>query len=177
MHTLGPRGYQFIKLFSAAQIAIPHIAPKQHMRPKSEQNLIFLFSPRDYQVPSEEPPTQTLFPNQTRLLEGASIAQTSTRKAGTLRNSRGGARRTYLLAGERRGEEVDAVGAAPERLLFRRQRLRGGGCGGRRPRGAVHLHGPRSGDGGGPRDPRPLPRPARRSRRGKLGLLAAGVGG
>ena len=36
----------------------------------------------------------------------------------------GGAGAAYLLAGEGRGEEVDAVGAAPQRLLLRRQRLR-----------------------------------------------------
>lgn len=30
-----------------------------------------------------------------------------------------------LLAGEGRGEEVDAVGVAPERLLLGRERLRG----------------------------------------------------
>jgi hypothetical protein len=58
----------------------------------------------------------------------------------------------YLLAGEGRGEEVDAVGAAPQRLLLGRQRLRAGR---RRPRprrrGAVHLHGPRlEGDRGIP---------------------------
>jgi hypothetical protein len=52
----------------------------------------------------------------------------------------------YLLAGEGRGEEVDAVGAAPQRLLLGRQRLRAG-----RRRGAVHLHGPRrEGDRGIP---------------------------
>lgn len=48
-----------------------------------------------------------------------------------------------LLAGEGRGEEVDAVGVAPERLLLGRERLGGG------PRlrrgGAVGLHGPRRG--------------------------------
>lgn len=73
-----------------------------------------------------------------------------------------------LLASERRGEEVNAVGAAPECLLLRRQRLP---CGSRR-----HLHG-RSGDGGELRDPRPLPPLARRPRRGGDRALSAAAGG
>lgn len=44
-----------------------------------------------------------------------------------------------LLAGEGRGEEVDAVGVAPERLLLGREGL------GLRRGGAVGLHGPRGG--------------------------------
>ena len=105
--------------------ALAHI---QDMRPEPKQNS--MFSPRNSQVPRPETLPQALSPNRTRLRRTTGSNrpkyQRGTKQARNQRWRRpeAGARAAYLLAGEGRGEEVDAVGAAPQRLLLRRQRLR-----------------------------------------------------
>ena len=171
-----------LMLLKSQSYTVPLIAlaPKQDMRAEPKQNS--MFSPRNSQVPRPETLPQGLSPNRTRLVRRTTGSNRPKYQRGTkqARNQRwrrpeAGARAAYLLAGEGRGEEVDAVGAAPQRLLLRRQRLRAA-----RLRGAAHLHGPRLEGGGRGILLRPARRGGDRDRSGsggKLGLGEPGGGG